>query len=89
MDLTEELQQLIDKRADEKVREMKGDVQEYKEWIDGLDETLTFMLDNAREMISDAKEEKLTVNQIEAEGYLRGIITIKNQIESDKRWVNE
>tara|TARA_B110001454_G_scaffold218628_1_gene247208 strand:+ start:2068 stop:2229 length:162 start_codon:yes stop_codon:yes gene_type:complete len=28
MNLTEELQQLIDKKADEKVREMKGDIQD-------------------------------------------------------------
>ena len=89
MNLTEELQQLIDKKADEKVREMKGDIQDYKDWVDGLDETLSFMVDNAREMIADAKEEKLTVNQIEAEGFLRGLITVKNQIESDKRWISE
>lgn len=89
MNLTEELQKLIDKRADEKVAEIKGNIQEYKDWVDGLNETLSFMEQNAKDIIKDSKEEGLTVNSIEAEGFLRGIITVKNQIESDKRWISE
>jgi len=89
MNLTEELQKLIDKRADKKVAEIKGNIQEYKDWVDGLDETLSFMLQNAKDMIKDSKEEGLTVNAIEAEGFLRGVITVKNQIDSDKRWISE
>ena len=89
MNLIEELQKLIDKRADEKVLEIKGNIQEYKDCVDGIDETISFMLENAKEIIKNSKEEGLTVNAIEAEGFLRGIITIKNQIKSDKRWISE
>ena len=87
MELQEELQRLIDKRADEKVAEIKGNIQDYTEWVEGLDETISHMIQNAKEMIKDSKEEGLTINAIEAEGFLRGIITLSNQINSDKKWI--
>ena len=89
MSLEEELEELINKRADEKVSEIKGNIQEYEAWVDGLEDTLRYIESNAREMIKDSKDEGLTINAVEAEGFLRGIITVKNQIESDKKWLKD
>ena len=87
MDLTEELEKLIEKRASEKVAKIKGNIEDYQDWVDGLDETISFMEQNARDLIKDSKEEGLTVNVIEGEGFLRGILTLKNQIVADKKWI--
>ena len=89
MNLTEELQKLIDKRANEKVAEIKGNIQEYKDWVEGLDETISSMIKDTKDMIKDSKKEGLTVNGIESEGFLRGLITVKNQIDSDKQWISD
>lgn len=87
MDLTEELEKLIEKRASEKVAKIKGNVEEYKEWIEGLDETIAYLEKDAKEIVEDNKKEGLTINAIEGEGFLRGILTLKNQIVADKQWI--
>lgn len=86
--LTKDLQKLIDKKVQEKINEITGNIQEYVDWIEGLDETMESLINDARKYIEDFDEENLTINKIESEGFLRGLITVKNQIDHGKRWIN-
>lgn len=43
------------------------------------------MIFYSKEAINDYSEDNLTVNRIEMEGYLRGLITMTNQFD---RWLH-
>lgn len=87
-ELAEKLKNLIDAEASKKVREIKGDVEDYKNFIDGFIETLYHFENNGREMLEDCKSDKLKFSEAEAEGFLRAVITIKNQFKQDVKYVN-
>ena len=87
-ELTEQLKNLIEKEADKKVLKIKGNVEQYKNFIDGFIETLESFEKDGRQMLKDCKEDKLKFSEVEAEGFLRGIITVKNQLKEDLRWLD-
>ena len=87
-ELTEKLKNLIEVEASKKVREIKGSVEDYKDFINGFIETLEEFETNGRDMLEDCKSDKLKFSEAEAEGFLRAVITIKNQFKHDLKYVN-
>ena len=62
---------------------MKGNVVDYHFFIENFGDTLNHLEKNGRELLEDCKTDKLKFSEAEAEGYLRAIITIKNQFKDD------
>lgn len=67
-----------------KVSNITYDDQKWKEHYDSVVEELKNEIERTKEVIKDYSEDNLTVNRIELEGYLRGLITMTNQFE---RWL--
>lgn len=88
MNLEQELENLIEKRANKKAAELTGNAKEYKEWIESLDEDISILVNEVKDLIEDCKENGLTLNSIEAEGFLRGILHVEAIIKSNKKWLN-
>jgi hypothetical protein len=88
-ELTKKLQKLINDEADNKVLKIKGDVQSYKNFIANMLSDIEFTEQNGRDMLNDSKNEKLKFSEAEAEGFLRGVITIRNQIKDDLKYLED
>ena len=68
-----------------KVNDVNNDDQKWKEYYDSVIEELESEIVRTKEAIKEYSEDNLTVNRIEMEGYLRGLITMLNQFE---RWMS-
>ena len=86
--LTKELKTLIDKQVELRVREIKGNVKEYKDFLEGFKETLDRFEIDGKTLLEDMKENGLSLNQAESEGFLRAVITIKNTLIDDMKYIN-
>ena len=53
----------------------------YKAKYDNLVEEIDYFLDEARNLVKNFKDENLNLSHIEAEGYLRAMITISNLVK--------
>lgn len=53
----------------------------FKEKYDNLVEEIKYLTQEARGVLDNYKKEGLSISQIESEGYLRGMLTIKHLIE--------
>lgn len=85
-ELTKKLQQFIDKEVEIKVLEIKGNAKDYKDFINDFTETLNHLERSGRDLIEDCKSDKLKFSEAEAEGFLRAIITVKNQFQNDFKY---
>lgn len=68
-----------------KVNDINSDDQKWKNYYDSIIVELESEIVRTKEAIKEYSEDNLTVNRIEMEGYLRGMITMLNQFE---RWVS-
>lgn len=74
----EDISRDIASYIDNKVAYIRYDDNKWKSgYEDGVDE-IESEIARTRELIKDYSDEKLTINSIEAEGYLRGLITMLN-----------
>lgn len=53
----------------------------FREKYDNLVEEIDYLTQQARHMVDNFKEEGLSISQIESEGYLRAMLTIKHLTE--------
>ena len=53
----------------------------HKGKYDNLVDEIDYLLDEARNLVKNFKDERLNLNHIEAEGYLRAMITISNLVK--------
>jgi gas vesicle protein len=79
-DITRDIASYIEK----KVGNITYNDQKWKEHYDSVTEELKSEIERTKEAIKEYAEDNLTVNRIEMEGYLRGLITMTNQFE---RWL--
>jgi len=79
MSLDQRIQSLID--AEVKVALAKQGDSKYEEKWDDLIYEIDSLEKHARMLYEDCKGNGLNFNSIEAEGYLRGLITVKNYLE--------
>lgn len=52
--------------------------QKYKEKLEDFNSNFDYMLEEARDLVEDFKTQGLSINTIEAEGYLRAFLTIQS-----------
>lgn len=64
-----------------KVNDINHDDQKWKNYYDSIIVELESEMDRTKEAIKEYSEDNLTVNRIEMEGYLRGLITMLNHFE--------
>ena len=64
-----------------KVNDVNNDDQKWKDNYDSVIEELKSEIVRTKEAIKEYDEDNLTVNRIETEGYLRGLITMVNHFE--------
>ena len=87
-ELAEKLKKLIGAEVSKKVRDIKGSVEHYENFIDEFIETLEDFESNGRDMLEDCKSNKLKFSEAEAEGFLRAVITIKNHFKQNAQYLN-
>jgi uncharacterized coiled-coil DUF342 family protein len=68
-----QIQELIDEEV-----ENKNKNQEYKDELESFIYRFEELLLEARDVVEDFKSQGLSINTIEAEGYLRGFLTIRS-----------
>ena len=64
-----------------KVNDINHDDQKWKNYYDSIIVELESEMVRTKEVIKEYSDDNLTVNRIEMEGYLRGLITMLNQFE--------
>ena len=79
--MTKELKKIaedIENLINRKIRTIEDTNNEWKEKYEILVENIKYHLDSAKEVYESFKDDGLTLNTIEGEGYYRGILTIYN-----------
>jgi hypothetical protein len=63
------------------VQNHNEEINTLKSTIESILDTIAWQITDARRLVDSFKKDKLTINTIEAEGALRGMLIIKNQLE--------
>lgn len=61
----------------------------YTDLVETIGSELTMLRENAQSLYDDFLKNGFAVSTIEAEGYLRGIVTAENVINEQIRWSRE
>jgi hypothetical protein len=77
----EDITRAIASYIENKVSNITHDDTKWKEHYISVIEELKSEIENTKDAIKDYSDDNLTVNRIEMEGYLRGLITMTNQFE--------
>lgn len=72
--IAEDIERLINR----KVRSIENTNNEWKEKYEILVQNIKYHLDGAKEVCESFRDDGLSLNTIEGEGYYRGILTIYN-----------
>ena len=64
----------------ERAVEEQNTNQEYKESLESFIQNSNYFLEEARDTLEDFKSQGLSINTIEAEGYLRAVLTIQSML---------
>ena len=78
--IEQEIERIIDQRVKERVKSLTGKEEEIIECLKGFINEMDYVIKSTNEAIEDFNENNLTVGRIEEEGFLRGIITYKNNL---------
>ena len=78
--IEQEIERIIDQRVKERVKSLTGKEEEIIECLKGFISEMDYVIKSTNEAIEDFNENNLTVGRIEEEGFLRGIITYKNNL---------
>lgn len=79
--LEEQIQDLIDQRVKEELSELTNNDNAFKEVLQEHMESINFHIERSRGNQGDYKDDNLTISKVEEEGYLRCLITMKNELE--------
>ena len=89
--MTKEIKQIaedIENLINRKIRTIEDTNNEWKEKYHILVDNIRYHLDSAKEVYESFKDDGLSLNTVEGEGYYRGILTIynlaKEPIEGEK-----
>jgi len=88
-ELTKRLEAFIDDEVSRRVKEIKGSVENYKDFTEEFIRTLDQFEHNGRELLRDCKSDELKFSEAEAEGFLRAVITIRNEFKEELKHIND
>jgi hypothetical protein len=63
-----------------------ADDRQYRQLVESITAEMEHQRELAADLYEDFKSQGLTANSIEAEGYLRGVLTLQNHILDQIRW---
>lgn len=85
--IEEEVNKMVAKGVDEKLRELGANTQVYKNFIEGFQDTLESQVSNGRSIVKEFSEEKMKISHAEAEGYLRASIEILEEFKESIKYL--
>ena len=82
-----EISKQITELINSNVSRLNSEDHRWKEHYEGIMSELDCEIEQLKAVIKDYKEENLTLNAIEQEGYLRGLITMVNRFRDAEFYV--
>lgn len=78
-----EVQDIANKLTSIIIREVSKNTptDSYKNYVEHMFDNIEQMIEQGKAVLKDAKEDNLTFNTIESEGYLRGLIYVYNELK--------
>ncbi len=84
-EIAEELLELIELKSQTSYRKDNKWKHHYENVMQQLEQEIKLY----KEIIVENTDNNLTLNKIEAEGYMRGLITMVNRFRDDEKWMEE